>query len=558
LAITTLNALRMSQSSNNTPRGTPSEVGGTRTTNRDDSKVAKPDLYYGDRQGLDDWLNQMDLYFIFTPIEERKKTIFASTYLRGRAQHWMKPMLQKFLNDQEDTDGIMMSFVKFKKEVRRIFGISNEDKVAVRLIQHIRQHTSASDYAAKFQEYAQVTDWDDSALMTMYRRGLKENVKDELMRTGEKIESLDELIRATIEIDDNLYERAMERRHDIAPRGKSGYVPYRSNNNFKGKKFNRNNQYQDPYGPMPMELDVTEGRRSQGKKQFKGKSQMTCYACNQKGHMARDCRSKNKVPRRQFNITQKTPTGTYGSDHHEILSWTECYDDACLVHYDAKMGSDWVPPTPVDQGRGGYHEINVITKIEDLEEGEIEEEEVESDPEEDDDEEESEEESSDDNHDDHLCDGKEGIHALHAYVPSCFTKMFDDMMRHGEEAFPSINGQRFLHPHNFDNMLDQIRNAFREHRLVVVDYDFKAFIVERPPLGSTFAPAGYIIPSGERVNNSMRDGIKLLRSRYEQAQQQQRKLYERHLQEEYGLFTSLNGKEKVRFDSPVSDDSGKE
>jgi hypothetical protein len=76
--------------------------------------------------------------------------------------------------------------------------------------------------------------------MTMYRRGLKENVKDELMRTGEKIDNLDDLIYATIEIDDNLYERAIERRHDVAPRGKSSYVPYRSN---KGKKFNRNNQY---------------------------------------------------------------------------------------------------------------------------------------------------------------------------------------------------------------------------------------------------------------------------------------------------------------------------
>jgi hypothetical protein len=71
--------------------------------------------------------------------------------------------------------------------------------------------------------------------MTIYRRGLKENVKDELIRTGQKIENLDELIRATIEIDDNLYERAMEKRHDVAPRGKSSYVPYRSNNNYKGK-----------------------------------------------------------------------------------------------------------------------------------------------------------------------------------------------------------------------------------------------------------------------------------------------------------------------------------
>jgi hypothetical protein len=63
-------------------------------------------------------------------------------------------------------------------------------------------------------------------------------------------------------------------------------------------------------------------------------------------------------------------------------------------------------------------------------------------------------------------------------------------------------------------MLDQIRKAFWNHRLVVVNYDFKDFIVERPPLSSTFALVGYIIPIGERVNKSIRDGINLLRSRY--------------------------------------------
>ena len=66
-------------------------------------------------------------------------------------------------------------------------------------------------------------------------------------------------------------------------------------------------------------------------------------------------------------------------------------------------------------------------------------------------------------------------------------------------------------------MLDQIRKAFWNHRLVVVDYNFKDFVVERVPLGSTFAPAGYIIPTGERVTKSMREGIHLLRSRYGQA-----------------------------------------
>jgi hypothetical protein len=79
--------------------------------------------------------------------------------------------------------------------------------------------------------------------MTIYRYSLKENVKDELIRTSEKIENLNKLIYITIEIDDNLYKRSIERRYDIAPYGKSRYVLYYSNNNFKGKKFNRNNQY---------------------------------------------------------------------------------------------------------------------------------------------------------------------------------------------------------------------------------------------------------------------------------------------------------------------------
>jgi hypothetical protein len=93
---------------------------------------------------------------------------------------------------------------------------------------------------------------------------------------------------------------------------------------------------------------------------------------------------------------------------------------------------------------------------------------------------------------------------------------------------------------------------------MVVKYNFDDFVVERVPLGSTFAPEGYIIPLGERVTKSMRDGINLQRSRYAQAQKQQRTLYERHLREEHGLDTSTKGKERVRFDSVVSDDSGKE
>ncbi|KXL46600.1 MAG: hypothetical protein FE78DRAFT_30742 [Acidomyces sp. 'richmondensis'] len=50
--------------------------------------------------------------------------------------------------------------------------------------------------------------------MVMFRRGLKDSVKDELMRDGRTNKDLDELIRTAIDLDNKLYERNIERRHD--------------------------------------------------------------------------------------------------------------------------------------------------------------------------------------------------------------------------------------------------------------------------------------------------------------------------------------------------------
>ena len=50
--------------------------------------------------------------------------------------------------------------------------------------------------------------------MTMYQQELKNNVKDELMCHKVMIETLKELMKAAIEIDDKLYERAMKKRYN--------------------------------------------------------------------------------------------------------------------------------------------------------------------------------------------------------------------------------------------------------------------------------------------------------------------------------------------------------
>ncbi len=115
----TLNALRMSPQA--APRDS-SEVGGTHHRTRDDTKVSSP-ISAWNRQGLDDWLNQMDLYFS-SPMG--KKTIFASTYLRE------EPALDETdaseVPRQARTPTVLLPALSSSKLLRCIFSISNEDK----------------------------------------------------------------------------------------------------------------------------------------------------------------------------------------------------------------------------------------------------------------------------------------------------------------------------------------------------------------------------------------------------------------------------------------------
>jgi hypothetical protein len=48
----------------------------------------------------------------------------------------------------------------------------------------------------------------------MFRRGLKNNLKDELMRDERSISDMFDLIMIAIDLDDKLYERAMKKRYD--------------------------------------------------------------------------------------------------------------------------------------------------------------------------------------------------------------------------------------------------------------------------------------------------------------------------------------------------------
>ena len=117
-------------------------------------KVNKFDLYYEDRMTLEDWLTQMKIYLLFNSVEKDRKTLFVFIFFRKRTECWLKSSLRKKLDDDENDKKIFTQFSKFKKKIRRIFEVFNEEQTTERIIQHLIQKTSASDYVARFQEHA--------------------------------------------------------------------------------------------------------------------------------------------------------------------------------------------------------------------------------------------------------------------------------------------------------------------------------------------------------------------------------------------------------------------
>ncbi|KAI7152047.1 hypothetical protein KC349_g9171 [Hortaea werneckii] len=483
------------------------------TRSNDNSKVAKPDFFHGERAKLDDWLNQLMIFFKMEGItQDSRKTITASSYLRGQAQQWIRPRLQEVLVHDRDTDEIFSSWSNFVEAIRNIYGLSNDQQVAIRVIQHLVQKTSASQYTAKFRAYSGKTGWDNQALLTMYYRGLKDNVKDELMRSGAAQDTLDRMIQAAIEIDDKLYERQQEKRHNGQYRGRSGYNP----TSWTGGSRR---------DPNAMELDIIQRKP-------KGKGMRGA-----RGHYARDCRGRKVRPQEQLNMMlvkepiDETNDGRGAYDvsklveepktepDHKAMSWTGCYDDYCKTHESDKQASGHYPKKP----HKARMEINMMMHRQPLQQmrdlgnsrrgrspppfnwedatlqedtpPEQEEELLEEEsPQNNDtapeltgpnleqlqmiaqtvtaqDDSSSEEEYTDDEEPDDL---EVSTFAIQGSEP--IRKIMIFIMHQLETVFPKIQGKRRLHPIEFDNMLNRIRAMFWTYRLVNIDYDAAAYV----------------------------------------------------------------------------------
>jgi hypothetical protein len=299
------------------------------------NKIARPDLFSGERKNLESFILQWDLYFRIEgeKVKPEDRALLVTSYFRGAAQTWLMPYLQKFFGKKADADTQQMfhDYDYFKEKLRETFGLANEPAIAERAIQGLRQKNSASDYANTFQRYSIQTEWNDAALMRMYRQGLKPSVRIELLRSGMDISNLTTLINESIRIDNDLHEFKLESLSYTGtkePR-KEKYAPNQGHRRSKNTKRVRG--YYPSHGTVEMDIDnmqiqpVKDNKAGRGSS-YKGKGgndksqkeTRTCYNCNKPGHISRDCRQKKNTVIRELNVLTHTPDSNSEDDEQ----WT--------------------------------------------------------------------------------------------------------------------------------------------------------------------------------------------------------------------------------------------
>ena len=174
-----------------------------------------PDCFDGTPTLLRHFLQQCQLIFhndARTFSNDRKKVLYAVSFLSGKAGKWIEPYLSLLGN--EDPTYILNSWSLFESQLFTLFGDPNETRKAEQDLDslHMRDSGQVSSYITDFRTLTtKIPDWGEKALMYHFRKGLPSRLLDQLAVHQGPLDSLQDLMKTVLDYDIRYHERQKEK-----------------------------------------------------------------------------------------------------------------------------------------------------------------------------------------------------------------------------------------------------------------------------------------------------------------------------------------------------------
>jgi hypothetical protein len=263
--------------------------------------VADPEPYKGERSNFKNFVTQLSLKFSSNPAvftSESAKIIYASSYLRGAAYTWIAPKI-------DATSGTLpyLTYGEFLEDLQASFDDPDSYATSERALQSLKQEGSCANYYTQFISLISKLCWSDSPpIISMFKAGLKDSVKDALVTQRPPMDSLANFAKHCIELDNAHYSRQLEKK--AIPGNTKAKPP------VKHSSLNQTPQSSHPPAATtpptqsmgePMQLDSAQKAKNKAERLAKG----LCLYCGKAGHYANKC--PNKKSRPQVNQARTQP-----------------------------------------------------------------------------------------------------------------------------------------------------------------------------------------------------------------------------------------------------------
>lgn len=180
--------------------------------------MEKPTAFNKIKGTLQGFLTQCRIYFLhygYQFIIEIDKVIFAEYRLKGNVLAQYEFILKDLLGNKEgdrddNTKKLFKKFDNFKYAIKDTFRDPDKERTAERQLTLLKQIRSALKYTAKFKQISTQLGWDNGPLISQFYEGLKDKVKNELVKQN-RPDEFAKYVAMAVRINNRLYERKQER-----------------------------------------------------------------------------------------------------------------------------------------------------------------------------------------------------------------------------------------------------------------------------------------------------------------------------------------------------------